>query len=77
MSAMATLATTLAGGRAAFTGAVARLATVWRDQHFVAFQSQTVAPVDLATRRLVEALETADRAVDATFRELRGLGVDP
>jgi NADH dehydrogenase FAD-containing subunit len=77
VSPLAPLAVTLASGRAALAAAVARLATVWRDQHFTAFQTATVTPVDVATRRLVAALETADRAVDAVFRELRGLGADP
>lgn len=77
MSALAPLAVTLAAGRTTLRSAVARLAGLWRDQHFAAFQSQTATPVDVATGRLVAALESADQAVDTVFRELRGLGTNP
>ncbi len=77
MSALAAITATLVSSRASFTTAVSRLASAWRDGHFAAFHEQTVAPVDVATRRLGTALDEADQAVDAVFRGLREIGGDP
>ncbi|GAB1513538.1 hypothetical protein [Actinophytocola sp. KF-1] len=77
MSELAAVAAAVTASRASFSAAVSRLGSVWRDGHCAAFRDRFATPVDTATTRLLAAVESADRTVDAVFRGLRSLGTDP
>lgn len=51
-----------------------RLMSVWQDEHAREVERDVFASIDRQTARIVEAVTSADREVDAALRALRNLG---
>jgi len=76
MSALATLASTLATARSVLALEERRLAQDWRDQGSVLFRSEVLTVIDTETAGVLRAVEDADRAVDSVLRALRAIRCD-